>query len=151
MSTTYRSFPSTSHVFAVPPTAAAPIFDVMILDPAVAADLIPAGPLRRAEPAGYHPLRALHATLRLPGRWARTVEVKLELLPWSDQRSELTIWTTARPLLPVQRNVAAYVWAAQHALSTLAELITTGQPSVPDRRVRVSPDEVHIPIAGIHI
>jgi hypothetical protein len=133
-----RSFPATSHVFCLPPTVAAATLDVMILDPAVAADLIPAGPLHRAEPTGYRPLRLMRGTLRLPGRWDRTVAVTLELLPWSDQRSELTISSTARPHLPVERNVGAYVWAAQHALTTLAELITTGQPvMIPQRRLQL--------------
>jgi hypothetical protein len=138
MMTNQRSFPTTSHVFCLPPVAAAATLDVMILDPAVAADLIPAGPLHRAEPTGYSPLRSMRGTLRLPGRWDRTVDVTLELLPWSDQRTELTVWSTARPRLPVERNVGAYVWAAQHALTTLAELITTGQPVlIPNRRLRL--------------
>jgi hypothetical protein len=151
MSTTDRSFPSTSRVFLLPPSSAASVFDVMILDPAVATDLIPAGPLRRDEPTGYSPLRALPATLRLPGRRLRTVDVVLELLPWSDQRTELALWTTARPHLSVERTVSAYVWAAHHALTTLAELILTGQPvAAPDRSLRLAdPLDEFIPIAGV--
>jgi hypothetical protein len=150
MSTTDRSFPSTSHVFRLPPTAAASVFDVMILDPAVATDLIPAGPLRRNEPSGYHPLRVLRATLRLPGRLHRTVDVVLELLPWSDERTELAIWTTARPRLPMERTVSAYVWSAQHALATLAELIVTGQPVAPHRGPWLAdPLDEFIPISGV--
>jgi hypothetical protein len=139
MNTSSRSFPSTSHVFCLPPTAAAPIFDLMILDPAVATDLTPAGALRRDEPTTYRPLRTLPATLHLPGRWGRSVDVILELLPWSDERSELSVWSTARPHLPTERTIGAYVWAAQHALATLAELITTGQPVNPDRRPPIAP------------
>jgi len=150
MSTNDRSFPSTAHVFTLPPAAAAPVFDLMVLDPAVATDLVPAGPLRRAEPTGYTPWRVLPATLNLPGRWLRPVDVVLELLPWSDQRTELALWTTARPQLPVERTIAAYVWAAQHALATLAELIITGQPvPSPDRRPRVPatrPADQRIPL-----
>ena len=150
MSTNDRSFPSTSHVFTLPPAAAAAVFDVMVLDPALATDLIPAGPLRRAEPTGYSPWRVLPATLALQSRWLRPVDVVLELLPWSDQRTELALWTTARPRLPVEPTVAAYAWAAQHALATLAELIITGQPVPgPDRRLRLPatrPADQRIPL-----
>jgi hypothetical protein len=52
MSSTLRSCPSASHVFTLAPPATAVAFDVMILDPAVAVDLIPAGPLHRARPRG---------------------------------------------------------------------------------------------------
>jgi hypothetical protein len=126
MTSALRSYPSTSHVFALTPPVAAVAFDIMILDPAVAADLIPAGPLRRAQPRGYDYLRALPATLRLPGRRGRGLAVTLELLPWSDHRSELTISTTARPHLSGERTIAAYVQAAQRSLIRLAELMDAG-------------------------
>jgi hypothetical protein len=121
-----RSYPSTSHVFALTPPVAAVAFDIMILDPAVAADLIPAGALRRAQPRGYDYLRALPATLRVPGRHGRGPEVTLELLPWSDHRSELAISTTVRPHLSGEGTIAAYVQAAQRSLIRLAELMDAG-------------------------
>jgi hypothetical protein len=121
MSSTLRGYPSVSHVFLLAPMAAAAAFDVMILDPAVAVDLIPAGPLFRDQPHRYAALRKLPATLRLPGGRGRRLDVVLELLPWSEHRSELAISTTARPHLLVERSVAGYLQAANRYLSTLAE------------------------------
>ena len=120
-----RGYPSVSHVFAVDPPTAADVFDVMILDPAVATDLVPAGPLWRARPGRYDALRKLPATLRLPGRSGRTLEVVLELLPWLDHRSELMMWTAHRPHLMVDRSIDSYVRAAADSLATLADLLDT--------------------------
>jgi len=125
MSATVRGYPSVSRVFAVDPPRAADAFDVMILDPAVAAYLIPAGPLLRARPTNYDALRRLPATLRLPGRRARRIGVVLELLPWSNRHSELAIHTAQRPHLLVQRSVESYLRAATRSLSTLADLVDT--------------------------
>jgi len=125
MSATARSYPSVSHVFAVDPPRAAHAFDVMILDPAVAAYLIPAGPLLRARPTNYAALRRLPATLRFPGRHARRIGVVLELLPWSNRHSELAIHTNERPHLLVARSVESYLRAATRSLSRLADLVDT--------------------------
>jgi|GEM_PF-4770790 len=122
MSSTIHGYPTVSHLVLLAPAEAAAAFDVMILDPAVATDLIPAGSLRRAQPSGYAALRALPATLRLSGR-RRAIEVILELLPWSDHRSELAIWTSRRPHLFVARDINNYENAAARTLATLAGLI----------------------------
>ncbi len=125
MSDVARTYPTASHVFALAPAAAAEAFDVMILDPALALRLTPAGAMTRSPYAGYRPLRALPATLHLPGRGARTLPVTLELLPWSDGRTELTIWSKKRPGLFVHHSVAAYLHATRESLTTLAELLTS--------------------------
>jgi hypothetical protein len=134
MSATVRSYPTVSHVFAVAPPRAADVFDVMILDPAVVAYLIPAGPLLRARPGGYHALRRLPASLRLPGRRGRRIGVVLELLPWSDHRSELAIHTAQRPHLLVGRSVEPYLRAATRSLSRMPCCPReSGIPGIPER------------------
>jgi len=120
MNSSIRSYPHVSHIFSLAPPTAAVAFDVMLLDPSVAAHLTPTGELFRAE-AGCDHLRACRAQLHPTGRRGRTVDVVLELLPWSDHRCELTIRTDARPHLLIERATAAYLKAAHRALSTLAE------------------------------
>jgi hypothetical protein len=120
-------YPNVSQVLDVDPQTAAEAFDVMILDPAIAADLIPAGPLLRARPARYDAWRRLPATLRT-GRRGHGVGVVLELLPWSNSRSELAISTARRPGLLLERSVQAYLRAATRSLGTLAELLGSARP-----------------------
>jgi hypothetical protein len=120
-------YPNVSQVFDVDPQTAAEAFDVMILDPAIAADLIPAGPLVRARPTRYDAWRRLPATLRQAGGRGRGVGVVLELLPWSNTRSELAIHTAQRPGLMAERSVQAYLRAATRSLDTLAELLGTAR------------------------
>lgn len=123
MSNVARSYPTTSHVLVLAPTAAAEAFDVMIHDPSVAAILTPAGPISFYPMNGYRPLRELSAGLRLPGRYNRTLDVTLELLPWSESRSELVIWSNSRPGIFPSRSVSTYLHAAHEALAALAALL----------------------------
>jgi hypothetical protein len=127
MSSTVHGYPTVSHVFTLPPETAAAALDVMILDPAVADRLLPTGALRRARPGGYGALRKLPGVLLLPGRLTR-IEVILELLPWSAQRTELAIWTTHRPSLLRVPSVAAYLDAAHRTLTTLEHLMEPADP-----------------------
>lgn len=125
MSDVARSFPTTTHVFVLAPMAAAEAFDLMLHDPAMAPILTPAGPISYYPMQGYRPLRAVPAALRLPDRRNRTLEVILELLPWSESRSELAIWSKSRPGILAERSVAAYLQAAHRSLETLASLLDT--------------------------
>jgi len=85
--------------------------------------LVPTGPVSLYPIQGYRPLRAVSAGLRLPGRRVRTLTVTLELLPWSECRTELAIWTNASAGVLADRNVAAYLNAAHRSLKTLAALV----------------------------
>lgn len=120
-------YPNVSKVVDVDPQTASEAFDAMILDPAIAADLIPAGALLRARPTRYDAWRRLPATLRATGRRGHGLEVVLELLPWSNSRSELAISTVQRPGLMAERSIAVYLRAATHSLETLAELLRTAR------------------------
>jgi hypothetical protein len=117
-----RSYPTVSQVCMLAPETAAAALDVMILDPAVTAHLLPTGALQRARPTGYQALRRLPAALLLPGRRGR-IAVTLELLPWSQQRCELSIWTTDRPTLLRAGSTKAYLEAAHRSLTTLQDLM----------------------------
>jgi hypothetical protein len=125
--------PVVSHLVNLPPVAAADAFDVMILDPALAQFLIPAGALIKARPMRYDALRVLPATLFL-GRRRRTLSVVLELLPWSAHRTELALRSTDRSWLPGGRGVPVYRAAATAALEVLTGLIES-RLAAPDRRV----------------
>lgn len=122
MSDVARSFPTASHVFVSAPAAAAETFDLMILDPAMTSTLTPTGPVTSGLLSGYRPIKAVPATLHLPGRH-RPLAVRLELLPWSQSRSELTMWSRTRPGIFLERHVAAYLEAAHASLRTLAGLL----------------------------
>jgi hypothetical protein len=130
----HRCCPNVSHLVALAPQAAAATFDLMILDPALGELLLPAGPLVKANPDRYDALRVLPARLALPGRRNASMGVLLELLPWSDHRSELTISCTANSRLPLGIGTTRYREAADAALDVLARLIESGTVR-PNRRV----------------
>jgi hypothetical protein len=130
----HRCCPNVSHLVALAPQAAATTFDLMILDPALGELLLPAGPLVRANPDRYDALRILPARLALPGRRNASMGVLLELLPWSDRRSDLTISCTANSRLPLGIGPVRYREAADAALDVLARLIESGTVR-PNRRV----------------
>jgi hypothetical protein len=131
-----RNCPTLSHLVNLSPAGAANAFDVMILDPALAAWLIPAGALVKARPVRYDALRVLPAALFVGRRRQATMSVILELLPWSDHRSELALRSTERSWLPICRGVADYRAAGAGALEVLARLLEA-RSVAPHRRVGV--------------
>jgi hypothetical protein len=142
MHSRFNSHPNVSHLVDLPLEAAAAAFDVMILDPALTDALIPAGALVKARPVRYDALRRLPAVLRLGPRRRTTMSVVLELLPWSDHRSDLAIHSVDRSWMPIGRSVERYRIAAEHALDVLARLMES-RPTPPDRRL-----SAWIPSAG---
>jgi hypothetical protein len=121
------SYPTVSHLVNLSPDLAAGAFDVMILDPAFAQRLITAGPLRKAQPLRYDALRVLPAMLSVGRRKRATISVALELLPWSDHRSELSLRSVNRSRLRIGPGVAQYRAAAVGALEVLAGLLESRQ------------------------
>jgi hypothetical protein len=138
MHASHRFCPNVSHLVALAPQAAATTFDLMILDPALGELLVPAGPLVKANPQRYDALRILPARLSLPGRRNASVGVLLELLPWSDHRSDLTISCPANSRLPLGIGPVRYCEAAEAALDVLARLIEAGTVR-PNRRIPARP------------
>jgi hypothetical protein len=118
-----RHYPTLSHLVNLSSAGAANAFDVMILDPALAEWLVPAGALVKARPLRYDALRMLPATLYVGRRRQTTTNVILELFPWSDHRSELAMRSAGRTWLPIGPGVAEYRTAGAGALEVLARLL----------------------------
>ncbi|HEX3827706.1 MAG TPA: hypothetical protein VHV82_10585 [Sporichthyaceae bacterium] len=112
---------------------AANAFDVMILDPALAQWLVPAGALVKARPLRYDALRVLPATLYVGRRRQTTTSVILELFPWSDHRSELAMRSADRSWLPVGPAAGQYRVAGAGALEVLARLLESLSVAPPSR------------------
>jgi hypothetical protein len=118
-----RYYPTLSHLVNLSSAGAANAFDLMILDPALAERLVPAGALVKARPLRYDALRVLPATLYVGRRRQTTTKVILELFPWSDHRSELAMRSAERSWLPIGPGVAEYRTAGASALEVLARLL----------------------------
>ncbi len=131
-----RYYPTLSHLVNLSSAGAANAFDVMILDPAFAEWLVPAGALVKARPLRYDALRVLPAKLYVGRRRQTTTRVILELFPWSDHRSELAMRSADRSWLPIGRSVAEYRTAGVGALEVLAGLLES-RSAAPRSRVGV--------------
>lgn len=124
-----RLYPFLSRLLDMPPDAAAISFDFALSHLGRAGALVVDGPVRRATPVGYGPLRTAPGQV-FPSRWPQPrVPVVVELLPWSHRRSELALMPLGRRWPePGRRWVRAYVTAADDVLDLLGALMLTLHP-----------------------
>ena len=124
-----RVYPFLSRLLDLPPDPAAVSFDFALSHLGSAGALVVEGPVGRATPAGYGPLRPAPGQV-FPSRWPQPrVPVVVELLPWSDRRSELALMPVNRRWPePGRRWVRAYVTAADNVLGLLGALMLTPRP-----------------------
>lgn len=127
----HRSYSFVSTVVSLPPRQAGVAYDFALSHLGLDGRLVVDGPLERAEPAGpYRALRSAPATLYVSRRARSGVPVRLELLPWSEGRTELALVPTSRRRAPVaDRRLSAYGRAAGCTLTLFATLMLAPPPA----------------------
>ena len=88
------------------------------------------GPVTDRQPAGYLALRTAPGVLRPAGWVSCPVSVELEVLPWSESRSELGLIARARTSwsAPTHRAQQAYLRAAHDVLDVLGRALEAPPP-----------------------